>query len=66
MTVPHHEDDASRSNSQQPTLEDIDLLNRKYHHLHDEEIARAVTNVFHGISDAFKGQKRNDQQQSAG
>lgn len=54
MTAPHHHtDDVSWSNSRQLSLEEIDLLVRKCHHLHDEEIAKSVARLFKRIGEFF-------------
>lgn len=54
MTAPHtHADNAPQSNQHQLSLEEVDILVRKCHHLHDEEIARAVTRLFRRIGEFF-------------
>jgi len=54
MTAPHHHgNDEPRSNQIQLSLEEVDLLARKYHHLHDEEIAEAVARLFRKIGAFF-------------
>ncbi len=49
-------DDVFRPNTNQISLEEIDVLTRKCHHLHDEEIAKAVTKLFKRIVHVFKHQ----------
>ena len=41
------------------SLEEIDVLCRKYHHMHDEEVLRICSRFFHKMVNLFKS---NDQQ----
>jgi len=53
MTANNLSNSVSIADAKQVSLEEIDLLARKYHHLHDEEIAKAVSRFFGRFSELF-------------
>jgi len=53
MTVNNPSNNVSTADVKQVSLEEIDLLARKHHHLHDEEIAQAVSRFFGRFSELF-------------
>jgi hypothetical protein len=46
---------SAKENVRELSLEEMDLLCRKYHHLHDEEVLRICARFFSKVANLFKG-----------
>lgn len=57
LKLHYHNDDLSLLNSRRTDLNDVDLLARKYHPLHDEEVASTVTKQLRKISHLWSSHK---------
>jgi len=53
MTVNKPSNNFSSADSRQLSLEEMDLLARKHHHLYDEEIVKVVSRFWGRFSDLF-------------
>lgn len=67
MNIPHHRSAelVSKQDRRELSLEEMDVLTRKCHHLHDEEIARLISRIFTKASNLFEKSHHHPNQQPA-
>ena len=58
-------DNNSTVNQKEVSLEELDVLCRKYNHLHDEEVLRIISRLFNKIGNFFKHDKHQHCHSSA-